>query len=108
MTQKNEILLNKNADQEKIIDQYKILTDSINTNNQLRESANNFWVTVNSLGLSTIAYIKDNTNLSSDKRPFIIWILVFVGIILCCSWLSYLRTIKKTIDQRYSLLFIME
>lgn len=71
------VSLNKNANHEKIIDQYKILTDSINTSNQLRESANNFWVTVNSLGISSIAYIQDSANLGSNQRPFIIWVLNF-------------------------------
>ncbi|OJX08264.1 MAG: hypothetical protein BGO76_03130 [Caedibacter sp. 38-128] len=105
---KNTMFLNKNANQGHIIDQYKIMCDSINTNNQLREAANNFWVTVNSLGISSIAYIKDTSNLNSEQKPLIMWVLVFLGFTLCCSWLSYLKTIKKTIDQKHTLLLVME
>ncbi|MBN9412647.1 MAG: hypothetical protein J0H12_01800 [Candidatus Paracaedimonas acanthamoebae] len=105
---KKGISLNKNANQEQIIDQYKILSDSINTSNQQRESANNFWVTVNSLGISSIVYIRDIFNLNNQQKPLIIWVLVLLGFVLCCSWLSYLATIKKTIEQKRALLLVIE
>jgi len=31
-----------------------------------------------------------------------------LGFTLCFSWLGYLRTIKKSIDQKYALIFVME
>ncbi|AIL13156.1 hypothetical protein IM40_05985 [Candidatus Paracaedimonas acanthamoebae] len=105
---KNAIFLNKNANQGQIINQYKIINDSINTSNQLRESANNFWVIVNSLGISAIAYTRDTSNLNSNQKPLILWVLVLLGFSLCFSWLSYLATIKKTIEQKHSLLFTIE
>ncbi len=102
------VKLNKDANQERIIDQYKIIIDSINKINEVRESSNNFWVTVNSLGISAIAYISDNKGFGGNQKPLIIWVLILLGFILCLSWLSYLRTIKHSIDHRHSLLVIME
>ena len=102
------VMLNKDASQENIIEQYKIVIESINKNNELRESSNNFWVTVNSLGISAIAYIRDNQSFGGNQKPLIMWVLLSIGLILCFSWLSYLRTIKQSIDHRYSLLVTME
>jgi len=66
------IMLNKGTNQDKIMDQYKVLIESVNKSNELRESANNFWVTVHSLGISSIAYIRDASNVESNQKPFII------------------------------------
>lgn len=89
-------------------DQYKILVESINKSNEIREASNNFWTTVNALGISAIAYIRDNQSVDSYHKPLVLWGMIALGIILCVSWISYLGTIKKTIDIRNRLLLEIE
>jgi hypothetical protein len=46
-------------DKARVFEQYKLLVDSLNNTNQVRENSNNFWMAVNGLGLTAIAYIID-------------------------------------------------
>jgi hypothetical protein len=89
-------------------EQYKLLVESINKSNEVREASNNFWTTVNALGLSAIAYIRDTQSLATCHKPLVLWVMVSVGMVLCLSWLGYLRTIKQTVEVRNNLLFELE
>jgi len=49
----------RNTEDKKIaLEQYKVIADSINSTNAVRESSNNFWITVNSLLVSVVAYLR--------------------------------------------------
>jgi len=90
------------------VEQYKILVDSLNKLNETRENSNNFWVGVNGLGISATAYLREAHNIAQEHKSFLLSTLVMVGIVFCMSWLSYLYTIKKSIEVRSSLLMEME
>ena len=89
-------------------DQYKLIIDAQNKSNGIRESSNNFWVTINTVSLSAIAYIRDNEHLSFINKSFIIWTLIIIGITVCVSWINYLSALKKMIEIRNKYLIFYE
>lgn len=85
------------SDERKLgFEQYKLLIESINKSNDIREISNNFWTTINALLISGIAYIKDARNIKASHKSTFLWIMIFLGIILCFTWLNYLINIRKT------------
>jgi hypothetical protein len=89
-------------------EQYKILIESINKSNDVRELSNSYWITVNALGVSAAAYIKDAQTLAQNHKPLVLWFIIILGIALCLSWLSFLVTINKNIEIRNNLVIEIE
>lgn len=105
----NDLLVSKNEpDQRIVLEQYKILVESLNKLNDTRESSNTFWMGVNGLGISALAYLRDAQNIVQHHKPLLLVTLVVIGIFFCSSWLSYLWTIKKSIIMRSQLLVEVE
>ncbi len=92
------IKMDNQEDKHIVLEQYKLIVDSIEKANALRENANNFWTTVNALAISIIANVIQNTK----TEPKILLIMVFnvLGIGLCCLWISYLMNLKRNIEIR--------
>ena len=85
----------RNTEDKKIaLEQYKIIADSINSTNAVRESSNNFWITVNSLLVSVVAYLRGIEGLR-EQQEILIWSALILGVGLCVSWLSSLISIKS-------------
>lgn len=98
-----------NEEERKIgFEQYKILVESINKLNETRESSNNFWIGVNGIGVSAIAYLRDTQNIAHYHKHFLLWTLIVIGIFLCFSWISYLTTIKNSLATRGLVLMELE
>jgi hypothetical protein len=95
------------AEQTIIFDQYKILLESINKLNEMRENSNQFWIGVNGLGISFLSYWQDSQGTHQHHKSFLIAILI-VGMLFCLLWLSYLWTIKKRIGIRNDILMNLE
>ena len=91
-----------------VFDQYKILVDSINNSNIVRESSHNFWIAINGFALTGAAYIKDLETLPFTHKAFILWTVIGVGLVICVSWLNFLITLKRTIDIRNEVLVELE
>jgi len=105
----NNYLSIKNDEDRKIIfEQYKIITESLNKINDLRETANNFWTGLNAAIIGMIAYIRDAETFCNTQKPMLIFVVIFFGFIMSCSWLSYLSTIKKSVDIRNDILIEIE
>jgi hypothetical protein len=98
----------EHENKEMAFEQYKLLLESINKASEVREASNNFWIAVNTLGMSAIAYIRDSQNLIKPHKPIVLWVLISLGVSLCLAWLSYLQTIKKNVDIRNSILLAIE
>lgn len=96
------------SDQRVTLEQYKILVDSLNKQNETRENSNNFWMGVNGIGISALAYLRDAASVAHHHKPILLFMLVVIGILFCMSWLSYLGTIKKSIEVRSGLLAELE
>ena len=95
-------------DKKIVFEQYKLLIDSLNNSNTVRETANPYWVTVTGLGLGGISYVKEVTTLPLEHKTIILWTLIGIGIVLCLAWINYLRTMKYTIDIRNRLIEELE
>lgn len=95
-------------DQYIAFEQYKILIESINKINDTRESSNNFWIGANSLGVSVLAYLRDAQNIHQYHKSFLLVTIIIIGMIFCLSWLSYLWTIKKSVETKSELLIKLE
>ena len=102
------ISINNESEQKIAFEQYKILFESINKINDTRENSNNFWIAANSLGVSILAYLRDARNIDQDHKSFLLMTLIIMGIIFCISWLSYLWTIKKSVETRSEILVQLE
>ncbi len=89
-------------------EQYKLLAETVNKNNDMREMSNNFWTTVNIVLISGIAYIKDAKNMDFSHKSVFLWIAISLGFILCFTWLKYLLKVKKVEETGTSLLAELE
>jgi len=104
----NNISTQNESDQHTAFEQYKILVDSHNKLNEIRENSNNFWVATNGAGVSALAYLRDAQNIAHHHKPILLITIGMIGILFCVSWLSYLSTIKKAIEVRSGLLLDLE
>src|SRR5262245_44686004 len=106
----NVLLELPSTDEDKIrsFEQYKLLIESINTINALREQSNNFWIIVHSMIISAVAFVKETLNLNSDYKVIVVGTILSVGTLLCFSWLSYLAAIKEGLFLRQEALITIE
>lgn len=88
--------------------QYGILVESLNKINETRENSNNFWVGANGLVISVLAYLRDAANIHQNHKSLFLATLITIGMLFCLTWLSYLGTIKKSIESRSDLLIKLE
>ncbi|MBL0941411.1 MAG: hypothetical protein IBJ00_01585 [Alphaproteobacteria bacterium] len=81
-------------------EQYKMLVESLNKINEVRELANTFWMTANSLIISAIAYLISAKELTQQHKPTLVWTLLGLGFLLAALWLRSLTFVKKSVDLR--------
>lgn len=93
---------------EMVMKQYEMLINSISNSNSTRDTSNNFWITVNAFIISGAAYVRDTEGLSGQHKYLLMWTLVILGLCLCISWINYLATLKKNIDEKNKLLIELE
>lgn len=91
-----------------LIEQYKLILSSLDKLNDIREVANNFWITVNIAGVSAIAYLKDQAQLNKDNKSYLIYTIIIVGILICVGWIRNLNVIKQGVNIRNDLLISIE
>lgn len=93
---------------ELVLEQYKMLIESINKLNETRESSNTFWVAANSIGISALAYLRDTHQVPQSYKSIFLMSLIILGIVFSLSWLSYLTTIKRALENRHDILINIE
>lgn len=91
-----------------VVEQYKVLAGNLDKINENRETSNNFWVSVNGLCISALAYLRDTQSILRDHKPLVLWTLIIIGISFCLSWLLCLKTINNSIAMRTRLLIEVE
>lgn len=91
-----------------LIEQYKLILSSLDKLNDIREVANNFWITVNIAGVSAIAYLKDQAHLNKDNKSYLIYTIIIIGILICLGWIRNLSVIKQGVNIRNDLLIAIE
>jgi hypothetical protein len=104
----NYINIQTLEDRKLAFEQYKMLADSLNNINQVRETSNNFWITVNSLLISSIAYLRGFESVTQKQYTLLIWSVFALGCCLCGSWIRSLSSIKASIDMFNRLLIELE
>lgn len=102
------ISVKNDDDRRYLFDQYKILIESVNKANDIREISNNFWIGVNGFGMSIVAYFRNASQISFSHKTFFLATMITVGIIFCLIWLSYMSTIKKSVEASNKILMEVE
>lgn len=102
------IQIHQEEDKKLLFDQYRVVVESVNKINDIRETANNYWTGLNGAIIAGIAYLRDAEGISGSQKSYFIWTAIVVGLILSLSWLSYLSSIKKSIDIRNDMLLQFE
>jgi hypothetical protein len=105
---KNLIKISTEKQADIAFEQYKMLVESLNKINEIRELANTFWVTTNSLIISAIAYLISTKEFSQQHKPTLVWTLLGLGFILAVLWLRSLTFVKKSVDFRNHFLLEFE
>lgn len=95
-------------DRKILLEQYKMLLDSINKINELRETANNFWIGINGAFIGIIAYVRDSSTIGGDQKTIFLYTIILLGFILTSFWLSSLITVKNNIETKNKMLVDLE
>lgn len=103
-----DIKIENEKDKTFILEQYRMLIEVVNKNNENRESLNNFWITLNGTIFAGIAYVKDMQIDNPNPKSLFVWVLWGFGIVMSMIWLRSLSSIKKNIDLRNEILIEME
>lgn len=105
---KQLIAINKEEDRKYLFEQYKLVVESLNKLNDIRETSNNFWTGLNGALIAGIAYLRDAEGIGGTQKLYFIWTALTLGIILSLSWLSYLSSIKRSVDIRNDMILQLE
>lgn len=102
------VIIKNKDDEDKALEQYRLLSESIDYTSDIREGANSFWISVNSLLISGVAYLRGFESINREQYAFLMWSSLILGICLCYSWLTSLGNIKKSIDTRNQIMIEIE
>jgi len=94
------INLQNEEDRKLVLDQYKLILDSLNKINDVREASNNFWIGINIALLGAVSYIRDTRGIEDIQKHSFAFTIILTGIVVSICWVSYLVTIKKRINIR--------
>ena len=92
------INIHNSDDKKMLLDQYRILIDSLNHINNLREKSNDFWVGINSGLIGIFSYFRNTQFLLDVHHSLFLWTVLILGFVLCYTWLSSIFIVKKRID----------
>ena len=104
----NLINLQNEEDRKMALDQYKMILESLNKINDIREMSNNFWIAINIALIGTIAYVRDAGRMEDIQKYSFAFTIIFLGFCMSICWISYLLTIKKRINLRNNMLVQLE
>ena len=89
---------------ENLSEQYKVLVDSVDKLNDLRENSNTWWASISGALIGIISYCRNVQGMEGAHKQAFLWTIVILGFVLCYTWLSSILTIKKAIDMRNRML----
>lgn len=92
---------------EQKLEQYKLLISQLQ-NIQLSRESSNFWIVVNSIGLTAITYMHDIQSGIDKKTMSLIWGLLILGSFLGILWLKALLSAKKDMEITYKIISKIE
>ena len=94
------IKISNQTDEKVLFEQYKLVIASLDKVNDMRETGNIFWVTINSFLVSSSAYLMSAKGFALQDKNTIILALLALGIFLASLWIRALFFIKKSVDLR--------
>ena len=100
--------LQNEEDRKLVLDQYKLILDSVNKINDIREASNNFWIGINIALLGAVSYIRDTSGIEDIQKHSFAFTIILTGIVISICWTSYLSTIKKRVNIRNRMLMQIE
>lgn len=100
--------MNTAQQSEMIEKQYEMLIQSIASTEDAREKTNTFWITINTLVMSGVAYIRDVAGINPSHKYVLMWTLIVMGVISCIVWANYLETLKTNLTIKNDLLIALE
>lgn len=100
--------IRSDEDKNRALEQYRILCDTIAKSNEIRETSNNFWIAVNTFGVSVAGFLMNTDKLYGFLKTTLVVVVLVMGVVFCMSWFSSLLTIKRTIEVRNDLITEIE
>ena len=86
-----------------LLEQYKVYVEMADRISARRQTANSFFLSVNTAIIALIAYV----NFGSDKTDFY-WLVSLAGMILCYMWYRLIRSYKGLNTAKFKVVHEME
>ena len=97
-----------NAEIQKILfEQYKLLIESAQKNEERRKDSNNIFIAINSIGVTVLTQSVHVGPIKLESA-FIFSLLLMAGIIVCWDWLSLINSYKNSNYINYSVINFIE
>lgn len=92
---------------ELLLEQYKILIESLNLNSERRHSTNSFFLTVHTILLTALSGL---LGLTQEFSVPIWWVIIpsFAGVVFCFSWRKLVLSYKQLNSGKFKIVFLIE
>ena len=87
-----------------LLEQYKLYVEMADRISQRRQSANNYFLSINILLSSFIYYLKESRYRFDDG----VWIIFCAGFLVCLIWYCLIRSYKKMNNGKFKVIHEME
>lgn len=89
-----------------LLEQYKLYIESVNSVSMRRQTANNFFLSINTFLLSIVGFLISK-DISGDFG-ILIYIIAFAGILLCIIWYMLVRSYRQMNKGKFSVVHEIE
>lgn len=87
-----------------ILEQYKIYLQMVDNISNRRQSANSFFLTVNTAIIALISYVS-----MGSKEPLkYYWLIALAGLVICYTWYRLIRSYKDLNSAKFKVIHKME
>lgn len=87
-----------------LLEQYKLFVEMADRVSARRQSANSFFLSVNTAIIALVGYINSGTQTSSNFN----WLIALAGIALCLMWFRLIKSYKDLNTAKFSVIHEME
>jgi len=92
--------------QQHLFDQYKLYIDSADKISERRQTANNYFITINTLLISFVGIVSNNTKFATNNN----WVVVvgITGLLICFFWYILISSYKQLNSGKFHLIHEIE
>jgi hypothetical protein len=94
----------KNDHRDHILEQYKIYQESIESISSRRQTANSFFVTINTALIALVSYL----HLGSKTSTEYYWLVALAGIVISYMWYRLIRSYRDLNSAKFKVLYEIE